>query len=176
MPVVNARVDEAALEQRLGLLEMARSWSPRVVSRFESTLRNGDDEAVFSFNPVAYAAQTGMAEDEAIALFVHATRAGLLDMEWNLVCASCGHLVESLSGMANLHSHYTCNMCFAENETALDDFIHVTFSVSSDVRKLVFHDPDSLTVEDFYFKYSMSKGIRPLPTGMAFNDVLLGWT
>jgi class 3 adenylate cyclase len=174
--MANARIDEAQLENRLGVLEMARSWSPRVISRLESTIRNADDEDLFRFNPVAYALHTSMAEDEAIALFVHATRAGLLDMEWNLVCASCGHLVESLSGMAKLHSHYTCDMCFAENKTALDDFIHVTFTVPRDVRKLVFHDPTSLAVEDFYFKYRMSKGIRPLPEGMLFNDVLIGWT
>ena len=107
------QVNEEQLEQRLGLVEMARSWSPRVISKLENVIRNYQDDDLYRFNPVRYAIQTGMAESEAIALFLHATRAGLFTMEWHLVCTSCGHLVESLRSMGNLHSHYDCDMCFA---------------------------------------------------------------
>jgi Family of unknown function (DUF5939) len=50
-----------------------------------------------------------------------------------------------------------------KNEATLDDFIHVTFTVSPEIRRLAFHEPDTLPIEDFYFKYRMAKGIRPLP-------------
>ena len=157
------QVNEAELEQRLGLVEMARSWSPRVIAKLENVIRSYQDDDLYRFNPVRYAIQTGMAESEAIALFLHATRSGLFTMEWHLVCASCGHLVESLRSMGNLHSHYKCDLCFAENEATLDDFIHVTFTVSPVIRRLAFHEPNTLPIEDFYFKYRMAKGIRPLP-------------
>ena len=198
------QVNEQELEQRLGLVEMARSWSPRVISKLENVIRSYQDDDLYRFNPIRYAIQTGMAESEAIALFLHATRSGLLTMEWHLVCASCGHLVESLRGMGNLHSHYNCDMCFAENEATLDDFIHVTFTVSPEIRRLVFHEPETLPIEDFYFKYRMAKGVRPiseaalrawkaslplpeptfrmskgipqLPAEPTFNDVILSWT
>jgi len=187
------QVNEAELEQRLGLVEMARSWSPRVISKLENVIRSYQDDDLYRFNPVRYAIQTGMAESEAIALFLHATRSGLFTMEWHLVCASCGHLVESLRSMGNLHSHYNCDMCFAENEATLDDFIHVTFTVSPEIRRLVFHEPETLPIEDFYFKYRMAKGIRPLPlpgeptfqmtkgtrpvpAEPTFADVVLSWT
>jgi hypothetical protein len=136
-----------------------------------------------------------MAESEAIALFLHATRSGLFTMDWHLVCASCGHLVESLRSMGNLHSHYSCDWCFAENEATLDDLIHVTFTVSPEIRRLAFHEPDTLPIEDFYFKYRMAKDIRPLPQPLdptlqiaqgtrplpppaetTFADVVLSWT
>jgi hypothetical protein len=187
------QVNEAELEQRLGLVEMAKSWSPRVIAKLENVIRSYQDDDLYRFNPVRYAIQTGMAESEAIALFLHATRSGLFTMEWHLVCASCGHLVESLRSMGNLHSHYNCDMCFAENEATLDDFIHVTFTVSPEIRRLVFHEPESLPIEDFYFKYRMAKGIRPLPlpgestfqmtkgtrpvpAEPTFADVVLSWT
>jgi class 3 adenylate cyclase len=188
----SGQVNEAELEQKLGLVEMARSWSPRIISKLENAIRNYPDDDLYRCNPIRYAMQTGMAESEAIALFLHATRAGLFTMEWQLVCASCGHLVESLRSMGNLHSHYSCDMCFAENEATLDDLIHVTFTVSPDIRKLLFHEPDTLPIEDFYFKYRMAKGIRPLslpddPTFQvakgnrssmetSFADVVLSWT
>ena len=156
------QVDEAELEQRLGLVEMARSWSPRVIAKLENVIRTCQDDDLYRFNPVRYAMQTGMAESEAIALFLHATRAGVFIMEWHLVCASCGHLVESLRSMGNLHSHYDCDMCFAENEATLDDCVHVTFTVSPEIRTLAFHEPDTLPIADLYFKHRLAKGIRRL--------------
>ena len=36
-------VNESVLEERLAELEASRSWSPRVVSKLESLIRNGDD-------------------------------------------------------------------------------------------------------------------------------------
>ena len=172
------QVNEAELEQRLGLVEMARSWSPRVIAKLENVIRSYQDDDLYRFNPVRYAIQTGMAESEAIALFLHATRSGLFTMEWHLVCASCGHLVESLRSMGNLHSLYKCDLCFAENEATLDDFIHVTFTVSPVIRRLAFHEPNTLPIEDFYFKYRMAKGIRPLPppAETTLADVVLSRT
>jgi len=172
------QVNEEELEQRLGLVEMARSWSPRVISKLENAIRSYQDDDLYRFNPVQYAIQTGMAESEAIALFLHATRAGLFTMEWHLVCTSCGHLVESLRAMGNLHSHYDCDLCFAGNEATLDDSIHVTFTVSPEIRRIAFHEPDTLPIEDFYFKYRMAKGIRPLPLPAepTVVDVLRSWT
>src|SRR6185436_12032943 len=92
----NAGMNESELEQRLGVLEMARAWSPRVISKLEATIRGAADEELFRFNPIKHAARSGMAEGEAIALFLHGARAGLFDMEWNLVCGSCAHMVQSL--------------------------------------------------------------------------------
>jgi class 3 adenylate cyclase len=174
----SGQVNEEELEQRLGLVEMARSWSPRVISKLENAIRSYQDDDLYRFNPVRHAIQTGMAESEAIALFLHATRSGLFTMEWHLVCTSCGHLVESLRSMGNLHSHYDCDLCFAGNEATLDDSIHVTFTVSPEIRRIAFHEPDTLPIEDFYFKYRMAKGIRPLPLPAepTVVDVLLSWT
>src|SRR5260370_4190835 len=95
------QVKEGELEQRLGLGEMARSWSPRVISKLENAIRSYQDDDLYRFNPVRYAIQTGMAESEAIALFLHATRSSLFTMEWQLVCSGCGHLVESLGSVGN---------------------------------------------------------------------------
>jgi class 3 adenylate cyclase len=176
MSTLEMHANEATLEHELGLLEMARAWGPRTIARFETALRNADDDLLFRDNPISYAARTGMSEDEAIVLFLHATRAGLLAMEWNLVCESCGHLVESLSGISDLHAHYECDMCFGENEASLDDLIHVTFTVRPEVRRLRYHEPASLSVEDYYFKYRMARDIRPLPNGIVFHDVLRSWT
>ena len=87
-------IDEKKLEERLVVLEAAKSWSPRVVSRLETLLRSGPDEALYRINPIQFATEKSIAEAEGIDLFLHACVAGLFDMAPTLsraseACASC---------------------------------------------------------------------------------------
>ena len=88
-------IDEKKLEERLVALEAAKSWSPRVVSRLETLLRSGADEALYRINPIQFATEKSIAEAEGIDLFLHACAAGLFDMDWMLVCPMCSDVVES---------------------------------------------------------------------------------
>lgn len=51
-------------------------------------------------------------------------------MEWHLVCATCGDVVESFRRMYRLRSTYVCNRCAFENTATLDDYIQVSFTIS----------------------------------------------
>jgi len=146
-------IDEKKLEERLTALEAAKAWSPRVVSRLETLLRSDDDAALFRINPIRFAADKGIAEAEAIDLFLHGTRVGLFDMDWLLLCPMCSDVVESFRSLRTLHSHYHCPLCQTDYEAALDDYIAVTFTVSPAVRRIRFHDPASLPVQDYAFVY-----------------------
>src|SRR4051812_23122785 len=55
-------INDKLLEDRLGTLEAARSWSPRVVSRLEALIRSGEGDALFRVNPIKFAADKGMAD------------------------------------------------------------------------------------------------------------------
>src|SRR4051794_41829225 len=81
-----AMVDEKALDERLAGLEAARAWSPRVVSRLEALLREGEDAALFRVNPFALAAERDLDPDEAVDLLLHAAALGLFEVGWVLVC------------------------------------------------------------------------------------------
>jgi len=69
-------LNEPLLDERLAQLEEARSWSSRVISKLETTIRTADDYALFRVNPVQYAKDKGMAENEAIDLFLYGTKVG----------------------------------------------------------------------------------------------------
>ena len=68
-------IDERLLEGRMTQIEQARSWSPRGISRFETLIRSGEEIALHRANPLAFARDRGVAEAEAIDLFLHAARA-----------------------------------------------------------------------------------------------------
>lgn len=166
------KLNEQALDERLSRLEQARQWSPRVISRLETAIRTADDYDLFRINPLRYAAEKGMSESEAIDLFLYGVKAGLFEMEWHLVCMSCGEVVDNFRTMDRLHSHMVCSFCSSESEASLDDSIQVAFTLSSQVRDLVYLHPERLSAPDFFLRYGLSKGILPLPDGTSFYDFM----
>jgi class 3 adenylate cyclase len=154
-------LDHARLEAGLAALEAARAWSPRVVSRLETRIRSGEDLDLFRINPYRFASETSTPEAEAVDLFLHATHAGVFQMEWNLVCASCGNTARSFRTLARVDPHFVCEMCQMVNDPPLDEYIQVAFTISPDVRSIAYHDPESLSAEDRFFNYQVSRDIRP---------------
>jgi class 3 adenylate cyclase len=155
-------IDEQKLEERLVALEAAKSWSPRVVSRLETLLRTGTDEALYRINPIQFATEKSIAEAEAIDLFLHGCAAGLFDMDWQLVCPMCSDVVESFRSLRKLHTHFHCHLCRSDYDAALDDYIMVTFTVSPAVRSIRFHQPDRLSPWDYVFSYKLTPdGLMP---------------
>ncbi len=138
----------------LAALESARTWSPRVVSKLESHIRSADDAGLFRINPMTFAAEKGIAEDEAIDLFLHASALGLFEMNWILLCPICSCVIESFRALKNLDSHCRCTKCHLDLVAALDDMIAVTFTVSPAIRRIAYHDPGD----------ALGRGLRlPLP-------------
>ena len=169
----NAMIDEKKLEERLVALEAAKSWSPRVVSRLETLLRAGTDEALYRINPIQFATEKSIAEAEAIDLFLHGCMVGLFDMDWMLVCPMCSDVVESFRSLRKLHTHFHCHLCQSDYDAALDDYIAVTFTVSPAVRGIRFHQPDALSAWDFVFHYKLTPG-GLLPDGMPWREAAKG--
>jgi class 3 adenylate cyclase len=167
-------IEERLLESKMTEIEQARSWSPRVISKFETLIRSADDLALYRINPLAFARDRAIVEAESIDLFLHATRNGLFDMSWDVVCPQSGMVLDSFGALRTLKTHYVCGLCDVSGETDLDDFIEVTFTVSPQLRRLPFHDPDSLSVEDFHWKARFLSDARIPGQQVRFLDALQG--
>ncbi len=167
-------VNDQQLDERLSQLEQARHWSPRVISRLEAFIRTAPDFDLLRVNPVQYAAARGMAEAEALDLFLHATKVGLFEMDWHVVCPHCGYVIDSMHRMNQLRTHYLCTICAVESDPALDDYIQIAFTISPQVRDISYHHPESLSIEDLYFNHRLSKDVlSPIPALPAWRDALV---
>lgn len=151
------KINEPLLDEMLTALEQAKQWSPRAVSRLENLIRTGGDLSLFRINPLAYAKEKGLDEQEAVDLFLHGTVAGLFDMNWHLLCPGCTAVVNSFASLNNLNSHFHCEICNADSEASLDDYIHVSFTVSGRIRDIIFHHPGLLNATDFLTKFHFSR-------------------
>src|ERR1700746_553916 len=167
-------VQERLLESKMTEVEQARAWSPRVISKFETLIRSGDDQSLFRVNPLAFARDRAIAESESIDLFLHAARSGLFEITWNAVCPQSGMVLNSFGALRTLKTHYVCGLCDVTGETDLNDFIEVTFTVSPQLRRLPFHDPQSLSVEDFHWKLRFLSDGRIPGLKVRFLDFLRG--
>jgi len=167
-------IKEHLLESKMTEIEQARIWSPRVISRFETLVRSGDDLSLYRINPLAFARDRAISEAESIDLFLHATRSGLFEMSWDVVCPQSGMVLDSFGALRTLKTHYVCGLCDVSGETDLDDFIEVTFTVSPQLRRLPFHDPDSLSVEDYHWKLRFLSDGRLPGQQVRFLDFLQG--
>lgn len=163
-------VNEDLLDERLARLEKAKAWSPRVISKLESHIRAGDEDALFRINPLRFAADKNIAENEAIELFLHATAVGLFNMDWQLLCPACSCVVESFRGLRGVHNHYHCNVCTVDYEASLDDLIAVTFTVNPQIRDIELLHPERLSAWDYFFKLGGTTDGR-LPDGTPFVNV-----
>lgn len=165
-------INENLLDSKLADLERARAWSPRVVSKLEQLIRAGGDWDAFKVNPLAFAAERGLAEAEAIDLFLHAAKLQLFTMNWQLLCPMCGDAVGSFATLKGLHSTLVCSLCRLETMAQLDDYIQVAFTLSPQVRELPGHRPETLSPEDYCFRYRFSAHGINQATGLSFVDLM----
>ena len=170
------QINEQLLDEKSTELEAVRQWSPRIISKLETVIRTADEYSLFRINPVKYASDKEMSENEAIDLFLFGTNIGLFEMEWHLMCAYCATVVESFRDLTDLYTHFGCKVCSSVNDVVLDDYIQVSFTISPQIRDVVFRHPESLSTENFYLKYCLSKGVLPSSGGEKFEEQLRQFT
>lgn len=151
--VLMNNINEKLLDEKLEAVERIQSWSPRVISKLETFIRSADDYDLYKINPIAFAGEKSMDADEITDLFLRCSREGIFTMNWGVVCPTCGDEMGSFRSLKHVANHFFCNVCRVKSTINLDDHIMVTFTVNSDIRKISYHDPDSLSVEDYVYKY-----------------------
>src|ERR1700734_2612626 len=131
-----------------GLLKQAAD--PSVAAALEMSVESDEDRALNRINPLTYAAERGLDEEQTIGGLVHAARLGLFDMSWNMLCPGCGGVLETGAALKTLsHAHYYCSLCASDYEPTLDKLVEVTFTVNPSVRRIAAHEPDSLPFAEY---------------------------
>ena len=119
--------------------------------------RTAEDRELVRINPVRFAEQHGLTKGEAVDLFLHARKDGLVTMEWQYVCPGCGEVVERLTSLTSASSHFFCQICSSERDTDLSDFVEITFTSIAEIRRSRYHDPWSLEPEEHFFGYRFTQ-------------------
>ncbi|MFT5431032.1 MAG: class 3 adenylate cyclase [Myxococcota bacterium] len=165
-------VDLARLDAALMDVATTGKWPAGVIAALRERLIDGADGALFRINPYEYAAQHTLESKVSIELFIHATRAGLFTQEWGLVCRGCGEVVESHQRLSALTDHFFCAACAQTRTANLDEQVEVSFTVHPSIRRIRFHDLDSLSIEQRFFDWRFSRNIEVKGVGESLSDYI----
>jgi class 3 adenylate cyclase len=156
------------LEARLSVLDQAADRDTAAAIR--AFVQDAQDSELNRINVLDFATRRNLNEERAISAFLHATRLGLFDLSWNVLCPGCGGVLDSNATLKTLdRSQYNCALCAAGYEPTLDEMVEVSFTVSPRVRRIGAHDPHSLPFWDYQRQMFWCSGIE-LPTGAAFDE------
>src|SRR5579883_3132439 len=158
------------------LLSLLRqSVASDIVAAIEDLIRNAPDRELNRINALNFAARRGLDEERVIAGFLHATRIGLFDLSWNVLCPGCGGVLDAGTSLKSLvHEEYDCALCAAGYEPTLDEMVEVTFTVTRRARSIAAHDPDQLHFAEYCRQIFWSSGVDlPEEFAQLFEEVPL---
>jgi class 3 adenylate cyclase len=139
---------------------LRQSASPDVAVAIESAVHGGTDRELCRMNVLDFATRHGLDEESTIAGFLHASRLGIFELSWNVLCPGCGGVLNESATLKTIdREEYGCALCAAGYKPTLDEMVEVTFTVSPRVRRIAAHDPDTLPEAEYYRQIFWSSGV-----------------
>jgi class 3 adenylate cyclase len=112
----------------------ARGVEPALFERLVEFLDGADDLSVQRMRPYALADHWGQDRRPVLEMCLHATRLGLLDMYWELLCPRCRRMAESKTGLSKVNVASHCNTCKIDFRAQFDHNVEVIFRPNPSVR------------------------------------------
>ncbi len=103
-------------------------------------LENADDLALQRLRPYQLAYFWKLPRRDVLETFLHATRAGILDIRWELLCPSCRGAGASHATLSDVHKNAHCDSCNIDFTVNFDRQVEVIFRPNQSVRAI----PDQL--------------------------------
>src|SRR3977135_234699 len=155
---------------------LKQTADPAVADAIARLIDEGEDHELNRINVLDFSARTGLDEERVISGFLHASRLGLFDLTWNVLCPGCGGVLDAHSTLKSLrHDDYHCGLCACGYEASVDEQVEVAFTVSSRVRRIAAHDPNALPIWEYFKQIFWSSGVDLNKESFASlsNDVVL---
>jgi class 3 adenylate cyclase len=129
-------VNEMGLQSGLKLLR-ASDQGPELVQRLEAWLRESPDVELTHIRPFAVARSWRRDRWEVFRLFLHATRAGLLNLSWEILCPNCRTAREArTTSLSQLKSKAHCEVCDIRFDADFDKSVELKFTVNPAIRQV----------------------------------------
>ncbi|MDR6631551.1 class 3 adenylate cyclase [Phyllobacterium sp. 1468] len=139
---------------------LRQSAQPRVVDAMERLVHEAPDRKLSRINALAFAASEQLDEEQTISAFLQASRLGLFEMSWNVLCPGCGGVLDANTSLKTVQSdEYTCALCAAGYEPTLDEMVEVTFTVTPRVRHIEAHNPHQLPAVEYFRQVYWGSGV-----------------
>ncbi|MFN2383943.1 MAG: DUF5939 domain-containing protein [Gemmatimonadota bacterium] len=129
VPRAPRRIDRAALDRALATLARERVAAD-LVPRLRTLLLRGSDDQVVRVRPYALARSWDADPRDVLRLFLHATRVGLFDLRWELMCPSCRVPKGEAESLRALPGTFHCETCQIDYGVDFERRVELRFTVA----------------------------------------------
>jgi len=113
--------------QELGL-------DPALIDRLRQTISEADDMSLDRIRPYALADHWGVPRRDVLEVCLYATRLGLLDFQWDLLCPSCRSARDSVPELGEVGRTVHCHTCHIDYTANFAQSVELTFRPNPAIR------------------------------------------
>ena len=129
-----------ALSQELAASLKNFSIDPQVARQLQTLLTTADDIDLARMRPYVLASHWGIPERTALETCLLATRVGLLEMRWELLCPMCRSQKDSAENLKDIEQHAHCETCNITFDANFSQSVELVFRPSPALRQTEPHD------------------------------------
>lgn len=108
--------------------------SQQILDRLYEFIHRADDISIQRMRPYALADLWGIPRRQVLEAFLRATRVGLLDMYWDILCPQCSSRTENFAALDEVEAHSHCSSCKIDFTASFDHNIEVIFRTNPSIR------------------------------------------
>ncbi len=98
-----------------------------VVAKLAAFVDDAEDADLQRMRPYELADAWGLPRRDVLRAFLSATRTGLFNLRWNVLCWSCRGPSEPVESLSGVHRDYHCDSCNVAFDAVFDRSVEVTF-------------------------------------------------
>jgi class 3 adenylate cyclase len=118
---------------------VAQGASQKIVDRLEELIAQADDLTLARIRPHTLADYWNLPRIEFLEACLWATRVGLLDLQWDMICPHCRGASQTSKSLSGIHSEAFCESCNIDFKVNFDQSVELTFRPNPAVRQIEAH-------------------------------------
>jgi class 3 adenylate cyclase len=115
---------------------IADGVTPASIDRLIEHIESGDETELYRIQILPLARRWGVDEDELLSACLHATRHGLLDLSWDVICPHCRGVRFQANTLGDVPARGECEVCDIQFAADADNALEITFHVHPSVRQV----------------------------------------
>lgn len=111
-----------------------QSFSSEILKHLRDLIATGDDFTLSRIRPYVLADYWGTDRRETLNLFFAATRSGLFELRWDILCPACRNSVQSFATLSDAKPETHCDTCQIDFRANFDAYVELSFRINPSIR------------------------------------------
>ncbi len=120
--------------QKARQILLTQGFDDALLERLGHIIEFGDEIALARMRPYGFADEWQVSRRTALELFLHATRASVLNLEWDLLCPLCRGASFRAPELNQVRHEVHCDSCNVDYQVNFDRSVELTFHPNPGVR------------------------------------------